>query len=99
MSAFGQKKQILPEFLRKTEEEIKTNIYYRMVEEGKCKFGNDYALGLRWLRHLGFEQVSTNPVLAARAYQDEPGLMALFKEETQHHPNFRAWLSICYINS
>ncbi len=42
-----------------------------MVKEGKCKFGNDYALGLRWLRHLGFEQVSTNPVLAARAYQDE----------------------------
>ncbi len=90
---FGQEKQILPEFLRKTEEEIKTNIYYRMVKEGKCKFGNDYALGLRWLRHLGFEQVSTNPVLAARAYQDEPGLMALFKEETQHHPNFRAWRS------
>lgn len=91
--ALGDEKRILPNFLRKAEEEIKTNIYYRMVKEGKCKFGNDYALGLRWLRHLGFEQVSTNPVLAARAYQDEPGLMALFKEETQHHPNFRAWRS------
>ena len=91
--ALGQENQILPEFLKKAEEEIKTNVYYRMVKEGKCKFGNDYALGLRWLRHLGFEQVSTNPVLAARAYQDEPGLMALFKEETKHHPNFQAWRS------
>jgi hypothetical protein len=91
--ALGQENQILPEFLRKTEEEIKTNVYYRMVKEGKCKFGNDYALGLRWLRHLGFEQVSTNPVLAARAYQDEPELIAMFKEEVKHHPNFQAWLS------
>jgi hypothetical protein len=91
--ALGQENQILPEFLKKAEEEIKTNIYYRMVKEGKCKFGNDYALGLRWLRHLGFEQVSTNPVLAARAYQDEPELIVLFKQETQHHPNFRAWHS------
>ena len=91
--ALDQEKQILSDFLKKAEEEIKTNIYYRMVKEGKCKFGNDYALGLRWLRHLGFEQVSTNPVLAARAYQDEPELMALFKEETQHRPNFRAWRS------
>ena len=52
-----------------------------MVKEGRCKFGNDYALGLRWLRHLGFEQVSTNPVLAARAYQDEPALHRAFQEE------------------
>lgn len=91
--ALGQENQILPEFLRKTEEEIKTNVYYRMVKGGECKFGNDYALGLRWLRHLGFEQVSTNPVLAARAYQDEPELIVLFNEETKHHPNFQAWLS------
>jgi len=67
-------KNILVEFLKSVEKEIKGNIYYRMVKEEKCKFGNDYALGLRWLRHLGFEQVSTNPVLAARAYQDDPGL-------------------------
>lgn len=90
--ALDHQNQILP-FLRKTEKEIKTNVYYRMVKEGKCKFGNDYALGLRWLRHLGFEQVSTNPVLAARAYQDESELIVLFKEETKHHPNFQAWLS------
>jgi len=88
-----QENQILPYFLRKAEEEIKTNVYYRMVKEGKCKFGNDYALGLRWLRHLGFEQVSTNPVLAARAYQDEPELIVLFKEEVKHHPNLQTWRS------
>ncbi|MDP2969283.1 MAG: hypothetical protein Q8P64_08785, partial [Deltaproteobacteria bacterium] len=67
------------------------NIYYRMVKEGLCKFGNDYAIGLRWLRHLGFEQVSTNPVLAARAYQDEPSLTALFRDDVKRHPDFKRW--------
>lgn len=89
--ALGRENRIFPVFLKRAEEEIKTNIYRRMVKEGRCKFGNDYALGLRWLRHLGFEQVSTNPVLAARAYQDEPGLAAFFREEIQHHPNVRSW--------
>jgi len=84
-------KNILVDFLKKAEREIKGNIYYRMVKEEKCKFGNDYALGLRWLRHLGFEQVSTNPVLAARAYQDEPGLAETFLKELMHHPNFKDW--------
>jgi hypothetical protein len=84
-------KNILVDFLKKAEREIKGNIYYRMVKEEKCKFGNDYALGLRWLRHLGFEQVSTNPVLAARAYQDEPGLAETFLKELTHHPNFKEW--------
>jgi hypothetical protein len=46
---------------------------------------------LRWLRHLGFEQVSTNPVLAARAYQDEPSLTEKFREEVKLHPNFEEW--------
>ena len=85
------KDHIFSQFLRMAEEEIKTNIYYRMVKEGKCKFGNDYALGLRWLRHLGFEQVSTNPVLAARAYQDEPKLNENFKNEAPLHPNIKQW--------
>jgi len=90
-NALNDKKYIFPDFLRKAEEEIKKNVYYRMVKEGKCKFGNDYALGLRWLRHLGFEQVSTNPVLAARAYQDEPELISIFREEARRHPNFKQW--------
>jgi hypothetical protein len=87
------KKNILADFLKRAESEIKGNIYYRMVEEGKCKFGNDYALGLRWLRHLGYEQVSTNPVLAARAYQDESALAEIFREEVKHHPKFKQWSS------
>ncbi len=86
-------KNIIADFLKKAETEIKRNIYYKIVKEGKCKFGNDYALGLRWLRHLGFEQVSTNPVLAARAYQDEPELIERFREEVRNHPSFREWSS------
>jgi hypothetical protein len=85
-----QKNLLIP-FLKQAEAEIKGNIYYQMVKQGKCKFGNDYALGLRWLRHLGYEQVSTNPVLAARAYQDDPDLAVLFREELKHHPQAEQW--------
>ncbi|RLG79940.1 MAG: hypothetical protein DRO09_03755, partial [Thermoprotei archaeon] len=59
---------------------ITTNFYYITYEKGMCKYGNDYALGLRWLRHLGYVQVSTNPALAARAYDDDPELWEAFKE-------------------
>jgi hypothetical protein len=86
-------KKVLTIFLEKAGKEIKGNIYYRMVKEGKCKFGNDYALGLRWLRHLGFEQVSTNPVLAAIAYQDEISLHQAFQDEFKRHPNRKVWSS------
>ncbi|MBS3906037.1 MAG: hypothetical protein KGZ49_03280 [Syntrophaceae bacterium] len=85
------KKNLLAQFLKRAENEIRENIYYRMVKDGLCKFGNDYAIGLRWLRHLGFEQVSTNPVLAARAYQDEPSLTALFRDGVKRHPDFKRW--------
>jgi len=85
------KKNVLVDFLKSAEKEIKGNIYYQMVKEKRCKFGNDYALGLRWLRHLGYEQVSTNPVLAARAYQDEPALAEIFCDEVRKHSNFRQW--------
>jgi len=85
------RKNFLVDFLKTAEKEIKGNVYYRMIKEGECKFGNDYALGLRWLRHLGFEQVSTNPVLAARAYQDEPGLHQIFRDEFKRHPNQKQW--------
>jgi hypothetical protein len=86
-------KKTLSILLEKAAKEIKENIYYRMVKEGKCKFGNDYALGLRWLRHLGFEQVSTNPVLAAIAYQDEISLHQIFRDEFKRHPNSKVWSS------
>ena len=84
-------KPVLLTFLEKVQAEIEGNIYTRMVREGRCRFGNDYALGLRWLRHLGFEQVSTNPVLAALAYQDDPELPRLFQAEVKAHPKFALW--------
>lgn len=87
------RKDLFLQFLKAAQKEIQGNVYYRMVKEGFCKFGNDYAIGLRWLRHLGFEQVSTNPVLAARAYQDDPFLETLFQEEVKGHPDFKRWLS------
>jgi len=74
-------KNILNSFLDSAIEEIRNNVYYRMSIAGMCKFGNDYALGLRWLRHLGFVQVSTNPSLAAIAYMDDPTQWEGFKEE------------------
>ena len=89
--ALDFEKNVVVDFLRRSEREMRENVYFRMVKEGKCKFGNDYALGLRWLRHLGFEQVSTNPVLAARAYQDEPALAETFRQEVKKHPNFGQW--------
>jgi hypothetical protein len=78
-------------FLDAAHAEITGSIYTRMVRDGICRFGNDYALGLRWLRHLGFEQVSTNPVLAALAYQDDPGLRVAFQADVKTHPMFAAW--------
>lgn len=65
---------ILLSFLNGARKQIQGNIYYTMTERDICKFGNDYALGLRWLRHIGYVQVSTNPSLAAIAYEDEPSL-------------------------
>lgn len=71
------------------------NFYYKASRDGVCKFGNDYALGLRWLRHLGYVQVSTNPALAAKAYKDNPDLWDAFKNHVIHklakeHPE---WVS------
>ncbi len=60
--------------------EIRNNFYRRAYDQQLCKFGNDYALGLRFLRHLGFVQVSTNPVLAARAYDDDSELWDKFRK-------------------
>ncbi len=83
---------VLVAFLDHARVEIEHNVYTRMVREGRCRFGNDYALGLRWLRHLGFEQVSTNPVLAALAYQDDPTLRQTFAAEVRAHPRFAEWV-------
>ncbi|MDR7544865.1 MAG: hypothetical protein QN120_11525 [Armatimonadota bacterium] len=82
---------VMAPFLDRAQAEIEQNIYTRLVRGGHCRFGNDYALGLRWLRHLGFEQVSTNPVLAALAYQDDPALGQTFQTEVRAHPKFAQW--------
>jgi len=79
------------DFLDAAADEIFNNIYFKMSAEGVCKFGNDYALGLRWLRHLGFEQVSTNPVLAAKAYDDDPALTEKFIKAAAAHPMREIW--------
>ncbi len=67
-------------YLEATSNALKNNVYYQMTYQGLCKLGNDYAMGLRWLRHLGYVQVSTNPVLAAKAYVDIPELWNEFKQ-------------------
>lgn len=89
--ALDYRKPFLLDFLDKACAEIETNVYTRMVRENLCRFGNDYALGLRWLRHLGFEQVSTNPMLAAMAYADDPSLAQTFLSEAKFHPDLAAW--------
>lgn len=73
-------------FLFEAVRELQANAYYKMSKLGLCRFGNDYALGLRWLRHMGFVQVSTNPVLAAEAYKDDPSLWDRFKDYLKKHP-------------
>lgn len=70
-------------YVQAVEKTLRENFYYVAYEEGLCKFGNDYALGLRWLRHLGYVQVSTNPVLAALAYEDDLHLWESFKRHAE----------------
>jgi hypothetical protein len=64
-------------------------VYWRMVEEKFCKFGNDYARGLETLRHLGFSQVSTNPVLAAKAFDEDQALVRKLQEEISKNSSWR----------
>jgi hypothetical protein len=89
-------RSMMESFLNSAKQQIQENIYYKIGETGMCKFGNDYALGLRWLRHLGFVQVSTNPSLAAIAYDDDlsqwegyktENLCPDFKTITKEHPD------------
>jgi len=81
--------EVLKSFLKLAEQQIRDNIYYKLSVAGICKFGNDYALGLRWLRHLGFVQVSTNPSLAAIAYEDDPSMWEGYNGEDLC-PDFKA---------
>ncbi len=84
------KGKLAASFVLAAKKTIQENIYYQIVMKRLCKFGNDYAIGLRWLRHLGYVQVSTNPVLAARAYDDDPTLWDKFREIAKKH---KEWFS------
>jgi len=44
-------------FLTLFKEHMQSGVYWRMIREGYCKFGNDFARGLEYLRHFGFCQV------------------------------------------
>lgn len=82
-------------YVRAVEKTLNHNFYYVAYGKGFCKFGNDYALGLRWLRHLGYVQVSTNPVLAALAYEDDHYLWRSFKKHAEEklRKQYPEWFS------
>jgi len=63
-------------------------VYWKMVEGKFCKFGNDYARGLETLRHLGFSQVSTNPVLAAKAFEEDAALVKELQREISENSSW-----------
>ena len=76
-------------FLRASNDEVQGNVYYKIVDEELSKLGNDSATGLRWLRHLGAVQVSSNPVIAARAYEELPDLWQKLDPIIAAHPEWR----------
>ena len=77
-------------FLKELKSEMRSGVYWEMIGNGYCKFGNDFARGLEYLRHYGFCQVSTNPVLAAKAFDEDPGLADTLKEEIAGHSEWKA---------
>jgi transaldolase len=72
-------------FVEASKKVIQGNIYYQIVDRGLSKFGNDSATGLRWARHLGAVQVSSNPVIAARAFEEIPDLWKKFESLASSH--------------
>lgn len=76
-------------FLMLLKKYMRDGIYWRMIGESYSKFGNDFARGLEYLRHYGFCQVSTNPVLAARAFDEDPTLTDELKEEIKKHDDWK----------
>ena len=76
-------------FLKLLKKHMRSGVYWQMISEGYCKFGNDYARGLEYLRHFGFCQVSTNPVLAAKAFDEDPNLIAALKAEIEKHEEWK----------
>lgn len=67
-------------FFSAVKSEIEKNIYYKMVNEKISKFGNDSVVGLRFLRHLGFFQSTTNPSIITGFYEKFPDFLNDFSE-------------------
>jgi hypothetical protein len=82
-------KNLAESFVLSSRREIQGNVYYKIVDEELSKLGNDSATGLRWLRHMGAVQVSSNPVIAARAYEELPDLWEKFSIVRTSHPEWR----------
>ncbi len=76
-------------FISALKSEIQENVYYKMADQGFSKFGNDSATGLRIVRHFDFIQVSSNPVIAAKAYEEFPELWNDFKKIIEVNPEWR----------
>jgi transaldolase len=81
---------LMESFVPAIKKAIHDNVYYQISTRRLSKLGNDSATGLRRLRHLGAVQVSSNPVIAARAYDEFPNLWQEFREVAKAHPE---WLS------
>ncbi len=77
-------------FLELLKTNMRGGVYWQMIGENVCKFGNDFARGLEYLRHYGFCQVSTNPVLAAKAFDEDPSLDDELKAEISRHDEWKA---------
>ncbi len=77
-------------FLELLKTNMRGGVYWQMIGENICKFGNDFARGLEYLRHYGFCQVSTNPVLAAKAFDEDPTLDDELKAEIARHDEWKA---------
>ena len=77
-------------FLDLLKAEMRGGVYWQMIGENVCKFGNDFARGLEYLRHYGFCQVSTNPVLAAKAFDEDPTLDDELKAEIAKRDAWKA---------
>lgn len=76
-------------FVESSRKVLQDNVYYRIVDDGLSKFGNDSATGLRWARHLGAVQVSSNPVIAARAFDEIVDLWNRFETVAATHPEWQ----------
>jgi transaldolase len=75
-------------FIATSRKVLQGNVYYKIVDDGLSKFGNDSATGLRWARHLGAVQVSSNPVIAARAYEEIAELWNRFASVAAANPQW-----------